>query len=470
MSDETKRRRIEVSVECDDGKGAIQCEASTSGAAMGTVVRKLASAFSAAFPAARASWDAQRQEEHAALGINHANEYADMVELLTPLRGRDESVLGTLRRVLTEHGPMPGRESEEEPTPIRREPGTGLYAQGAEQAHLVLAERMSIILGKKFGSTSAALMEMVHRVIPAAERVAVLQRLNETGAQVTPIASVPPVSTTIPPSLLDENEKRFRAEVAERLCAIIAPDRKDSVDMAWVEQKVRWLVKFQQDHATPDAVRDAALEEAAKAIMAKQYAAKMTPAAWDEGMVDAAQVVRALKSKPATEKAPGTVDCATWCRCAPDHGGSCSTQHALWCIRRDHEGRCLSKPAPVDLGLSPKDEEEILSSGGGFSHVDGETTQAGSSAFDVMQKIQADGMRHSAEKWGRGEMDGPKPEPTHDFGWALARMREGQKVRREAWVNGSWLKIDGESIVTDHARAVDLHISNMIATDWQVVE
>lgn len=72
-----------------------------------------------------------------------------------------------------------------------------------------------------------------------------------------------------------------------------------------------------------------------------------------------------------------------------------------------------------------------------------------------------------------------KPEPSgyhgechsqpivHDFGWALAQMRAGKKVRRSCWVNGSWLRYNGY-IVSDRESLPEVKTDHIVATDWEV--
>lgn len=125
-----------------------------------------------------------------------------------------------------------------------------------------------------------------------------------------------------------------------------------------------------------------------------------------------------------------------------------------------------SKPAPVDLHLSAKDEEEILASGGGFSHVSGKTTQAGPAPqpSDDPGELPKDCIegRRTYQQCHEGLCSHLV---VHDFGWALAQMRAGKKVRRKAWGSSS-----GPVSYAGLCNAVPVDPKELVATDWEVVE
>lgn len=69
-------------------------------------------------------------------------------------------------------------------------------------------------------------------------------------------------------------------------------------------------------------------------------------------------------------------------------------------------------------------------------------------------------------------MQSSEPEPIHDFGWALARMREGKKVRLANWVSGCWHLV-GDQILDNFNTVVSQRQLAMMAAfsdGWQVVE
>lgn len=72
----------------------------------------------------------------------------------------------------------------------------------------------------------------------------------------------------------------------------------------------------------------------------------------------------------------------------------------------------------------------------------------------------------------------PQPElvplavgPTdHDFGWALAQMRAGKKVRRREWGSVGYLLVSGEHVLNDWGVAPNWSSGYILATDWEVAE
>lgn len=226
-----------------------------------------------------------------------------------------------------------------------------------------------------------------------------------------------------------------RESFAELLGHIAEEGQRLSKDVEYRARTLDDLAAKMADSAAVS-IRDAALEEAASRIEASDCD-------WDSDVIASfAGSIRALKSKPATVMASLRPECGVEQNAGPAH----------------------------DLGLSrAEEEEEILSSGGGFSHVSGKTTQAGEApATDV-----CDAKWCSREKRHEGFCKLP-PEPqtqpvVHDFGWALARMREGKKVRRASWVNGSFLRFNGY-LVSDRESLPEVKTEHLLATDWQVVE
>jgi nucleotide-binding universal stress UspA family protein len=94
------------------------------------------------------------------------------------------------------------------------------------------------------------------------------------------------------------------------------------------------------------------------------------------------------------------------------------------------------------------------------------------SAFAALDALQRACMEHAAAKWEHGEMDGPAPEPIHDFGWALQQMRAGKKVRREAWEDRSAFVSARAGLLKMNGTNSDFTPweSTVFATDWQVLE
>lgn len=309
-------------------------------------------------------------------------------------------------------------------------------------------------------------------------------------------------------SLLAENEERFRADVAERmegaaktmgdtirdrLLAILFPGQPaPSLDLEGCLRAADVRLNRNKPplgNPPPYIVRDAALEEAASLIASGYWHSHLGPA---ETISDACQRIRALKSKP----------------------------------------------APVDLHLSAKDEEEILASGGGFSHVSGKTTQSGPAPqpsknpgeFDPTPRAHLNGCVMDTNHMGpciAFQPSDTKPEPVqclvpgcdkphqhegphsessapviteetlrtlrerretradigrqidalatsdvHDFGWALAQMRAGKKVRRRVWdPKAAWSCVrDEDGGMWGRASVHGLDWVAVLATDWQVVE
>lgn len=309
-------------------------------------------------------------------------------------------------------------------------------------------------------------------------------------------------------SPLTENEKRSNKEVAERmegaaktmgdtirdrLLAILFPGQPaPSLDLEGCLRAADVRLNRNKPplgNPPPYIVRDAALEEAASLIASGYWHSHLGPA---ETISDACQRIRALKSKP----------------------------------------------APVDLHLSAKDEEEILASGGGFSHVSGKTTQSGPAPqpsknpgeFDPTPRAHLNGCVMDTNHMGpciAFQPSDTKPEPVqclvpgcdkphqhegphsessapviteetlrtlrerretradigrqidalatsdvHDFGWALAQMRAGKKVRRRVWdPKAAWSCVrDEDGGMWGRASVHGLDWVAVLATDWQVVE
>lgn len=100
------------------------------------------------------------------------------------------------------------------------------YGEGVDQARSILAERMSIVLDKAFSKPEDALAEFVRRLYPDAKRqLEVIERLNDTGAQVAPIASVAPMETKQVAAYSVE-ARQVRSEVARWLSDILYPGGK----------------------------------------------------------------------------------------------------------------------------------------------------------------------------------------------------------------------------------------------------
>lgn len=64
-----------------------------------------------------------------------------------------------------------------------------------------------------------------------------------------------------------------------------------------------------------------------------------------------------------------------------------------------------------------------------------------------------------------------------DFGWALAKMRDGYKVRRRTWPAGSWLSLAPAELMMpynyaflDHTNAAvhNMAVYVLLAQDWEL--
>jgi hypothetical protein len=60
-----------------------------------------------------------------------------------------------------------------------------------------------------------------------------------------------------------------------------------------------------------------------------------------------------------------------------------------------------------------------------------------------------------------------------DFGWALAKMRDGYKVRRKEWPPGSfWTMPEDHSAIRTHTGLAIVYVSpeSVLAYDWELAE
>lgn len=150
------------------------------------------------------------------------------------------------------------------------------------------------------------------------------------------------------PRAYSATERLVRGQVADRLTAILFPGSARpnwTLEEAFsgVANAAEGAKKWREREEAATGVRDAALEEV------ERIATSMS-----------------LRNRDASDTADSSDMRATYRTRA-----AAFREMALEC-------RALkSKPAPVDLHLSAKDEDEILASGGGFSHVSGKTTQSG---------------------------------------------------------------------------------------------
>lgn len=137
-----------------------------------------------------------------------------------------------------------------------------------------------------------------------------------------------------------------------------------------------------------------------------------------------------------------------------------------------------SKPAPVDLRLSANDDEEILASGGGFSHVSGKTTQAKPAPQPSKNPGEFDRVVVAVD-FGSGPSRTVVAEPVHDSGWALAQMRAGKKVVVPEWWAGKrrilWARIVNpnsrdERILDNLGELIHLTQDVYLSDKWQVVD
>ncbi|MET4683718.1 hypothetical protein [Brevundimonas faecalis] len=59
-----------------------------------------------------------------------------------------------------------------------------------------------------------------------------------------------------------------------------------------------------------------------------------------------------------------------------------------------------------------------------------------------------------------------------DFGWALAQMRAGQKVRLPHWDPSEWIAMNGDGQIVDEDDAATRFTSQapILATDWRLAD
>lgn len=168
---------------------------------------------------------------------------------------------------------------------------------------------------------------------------------------------------------------------------------------------------------TPREIREAALEQAA-GVVGEELGMQ-------NGWIQ--QRIRALKSKPTPDALPKQEDYCMECeKPKTAHGMSCSQDvrprtHSNGCaLDADHKGACF--------GLSLLEME-----------------------------------RQEARMY-------QSPEPIHDFGWALAQMRAGKRVRRAGWTDGeAWsLARADDGSFWGRASIRQFHWEHVLATDWEV--
>lgn len=139
-----------------------------------------------------------------------------------------------------------------------------------------------------------------------------------------------------------------------------------------------------------------------------------------------------------------------------------------------------SKSAPLDLGLTPEEDDEIISSGGGFSHLSGQTTQAGPAPqpSDDPGELPKDCIegRRTYQQCHEGLCSHLV---VHDSGWALAQMRAGKKVVVPEWWAGKrrilWARIVNpnsrdERILDNLGELIHLTQDVYLSDKWQVVD
>lgn len=57
----------------------------------------------------------------------------------------------------------------------------------------------------------------------------------------------------------------------------------------------------------------------------------------------------------------------------------------------------------------------------------------------------------------------------HDFGWALAQMRAGKKVRVSSWGAGCWIRLDSDDFRDEGGLKRGPNTAILLKTDWEVV-
>lgn len=255
--------------------------------------------------------------------------------------------------------------------------------------------------------------------------------------------------TQIPPSLLAENEKRFQEKVAASLRVILYPGQPapnldldgllheaDSrlnrgkppqgnpppyVVLADVEKKLAAALNTEPDdfedltrvamHAAEDAKKWREREETATDIRdaaLEEAAARFDRSAATLTAWQVRSFIRALKSKPAPKWEPDSPTDL------PD------------------EQQAPREPPPEKL-------REL------FEH------------------------REAREEAAR-RLDALATSDAHDFGWALAQMRAGKKVRRPVWEHPYFYRFTGSRIEDESGVSAVVHWENILATDWEVAE
>ena len=59
---------------------------------------------------------------------------------------------------------------------------------------------------------------------------------------------------------------------------------------------------------------------------------------------------------------------------------------------------------------------------------------------------------------------------SHDFSWAVSRMKENKKVRRKEWPKGNYYYKDNRTLLNHVHLKPDELLFNIEATDWEIYE
>ena len=577
------REKLELKVSWAEGCGVIQCEASRTPSAMKTTVQKLAAAFTAAWPPARAAWEAQAMEFRPALGVNQAKEYDEMIEALLPLCQRGESFLGTLLRVLKEHGSMPGREPEESRetlgdyglrlarqthdlldqvgapktgvfgplTPFARiealakdrdealtgsAPYASAYNRAITDAHNAMADEFGHASQDPNGIRAQAAIRRLYkplaesaksdvsdahppedvaphdrevhvvldstgvpstgidgRTLSVRERIRLLEKqcsdaLDEY-ASFRVMAGEP---KTLPERIrllgdswrrLEDEQRRIRAEVAERLWWALGPSggqaKKHDLDamLAEVVRANEDALKWRNREVTATSIRDAAMEEAAgeadfvvgtafndpirvsaraladriRALKAKRPEPKWLSVDEVENRERNEDAARILKDHGFGDVLVSVTDAKP----APDAALSPVIVTDTLCVDAVPASTpplCLTPGCEKPTGHAPPCEPC------GAKPVPQPSGNSGELTPEQIRELKEFRESRAAER---------KVDPNvHDFGWALHQMRAGRKVRR---VNESSIIAFTPDGFHFGGNEILLSKGDLLATDWQVV-
>lgn len=218
-------------------------------------------------------------------------------------------------------------------------------------------------------------------------------------------------------------ESKARDAANQHTAAILATmlGMKSPPTDGWDLSKALSQTKEALDASTK--LRDAALEEAAQECVNNLHKF-VSHYHWPDR-------IRALKSKPAPDTRPKQEDHCPECeKPKTAHGMSCPQDvrprpHSNGCaLDADHKGACFG-PSLLEM---ERQEAKMYQS----------------------------------------------PEPIHDFGWALAQMRAGKKIRRRVYSPGQWYAVDDGELYACNGTSSQRRdrdgfgAASILATDWEL--